>query len=214
MTEAHTDNFNPTAETYKVFNQAYDFFNRELFEGKLPTCLITMQRKSKAKGYFCAERFEAREDQSHYVHEIALNPHCFQGETDEEIISTLVHEMVHLWQQENGKPSRGNYHNSEWADKMEDIGLIPSNTGEEGGSRTGSGMSHYIDPNGRYARLAPAFLEGKKLYYQDRPVIKKQSKSKNKVKYVCPKCSLKAWGKPDIELLCGADRSLLVEASV
>lgn len=203
---------NPTDSTYKTLTEAYDFFNRELFDNKLSACLITMQRKSKAKGFFCAERFETREEQHHFVHEIALNPTYFRDESDEEIISTLVHEMVHLWQQENGKPSRGNYHNSEWADKMEDIGLIPSNTGDEGGSRTGNGMSHYIDPDGRYARLAPAFLEGKKLNYQDRPVMKKQSKSKNKVRYTCPKCLLNAWGKPDIKIICGNDSSLLIAA--
>ena len=41
----------------------------------------------------------------------------------EESMGTLVHEMVHFWQQEFGTPSRRGYHNREWADKMEALGL-------------------------------------------------------------------------------------------
>lgn len=204
---------NPTSETYQTLNSAYDFFNRQLFDSKLPNCLITMQRKGKARGYFCPERFETREEDKHFTHEIALNPAYFNDRTDKDILSTLVHEMVHLWQQENGKPSRGNYHNGEWADRMEDIGLIPSNTGEEGGSRTGTGMSHYIDDDGRYLRLAEAFLEcNPPIQFQDRPEFKSSAKSKkNKVKYSCPVCKLNAWGKSGINLMCGKDREMLIE---
>jgi hypothetical protein len=43
------------------------------------------------------------------------------------------------WQQDRGTPPRRCYHNPEWADKMPDIGLIPSDTGEARGSRTGHG---------------------------------------------------------------------------
>lgn len=206
-------NLSPTSETYTTLNKAYEFFNRELFENKLPTCLITMQRKSKARGYFCPERFESRGDNTHHIHEIALNPTHFLARTDEDIISTLVHEMAHLWQQEFGHPSRGNYHNSEWADKMDEIGLIASNTGEEGGKRTGQAMTHYIDPEGRYARLVPAFMElVKPLAYQDRQFASAAKKAKNKIKYTCPQCRLNAWGKPGANLLCGDDRVKMVTA--
>ena len=32
--------------------------------------------------------------------------------------------MCHQWQQHFGKPSRNGYHNKQWADKMESVGLI------------------------------------------------------------------------------------------
>jgi hypothetical protein len=41
--------------------------------------------------------------------EIALSPGTFAQRTDEEILSTLVHEMVHHWQRHFGKPGRGRY---------------------------------------------------------------------------------------------------------
>ena len=65
--------------------------------------------------------------------EIALNPDTFEDRTDMEILNTLAHEMCHLWQHYFGKPSRGGYHNREWATMMEKIGLMPSSTSEPGG---------------------------------------------------------------------------------
>ena len=47
-------------------------------------------------GYFHLEQFEHR-DGPHAISEIALNPRSF-GRTVEEVLSTLVHEMVHAWQ--------------------------------------------------------------------------------------------------------------------
>ena len=43
--------------TYASLDAAYDHFNRELFGGQLPPCLITMQRHKGAYGYFSGERF-------------------------------------------------------------------------------------------------------------------------------------------------------------
>lgn len=204
----------PTAGVYKTFQEAYDFFNKEFFDSKLPACLITMQRGRKSRGYFCAEQFEARVESAYSVHEIALNPMFFIKRTDEDILSTLLHEMVHLWQEEYGSPPRRNYHNREWAKKMEEIGLVPSNTGEEGGRKTGKqSMTHYINPSGNYCGKVALFLkDGKVIGYQDRPTITiKRSRSKNKVKYSCPTCGLNAWGKEEIQIICGADKAELIQ---
>lgn len=43
-----------------------------------------------------------------------------------------------------GTPSRRSYHNKEWADKMESLGLMPSSTGLPGGNRVGQKMDDYI----------------------------------------------------------------------
>ena len=48
---------NPTAKTYAALNRAFDFFNDRLFGGELPPCLVTLQRKNKAYGYFAGGRF-------------------------------------------------------------------------------------------------------------------------------------------------------------
>ena len=38
----------PTKETYDQFQEAYAYFNRVLFEGQLPNCLITLQRNKRS----------------------------------------------------------------------------------------------------------------------------------------------------------------------
>ena len=40
----------PTRTTYQGLTEAYDFFNERLFAGRLPRCLITMQRQKGAYG--------------------------------------------------------------------------------------------------------------------------------------------------------------------
>ncbi|PZP56177.1 MAG: sprT domain-containing protein, partial [Micavibrio aeruginosavorus] len=100
---------------------AYAYFNESLFAGTLPGCLITMQRKQGAYGFFHGNRFGSR-DRTEITDEIALNPAMFATRDDRAILSTLVHEMAHLWQHHFGKPSGAGYHNREWSAKMVDIG--------------------------------------------------------------------------------------------
>jgi hypothetical protein len=98
-----------TLQEYQGFQRAYDFFNIELFGGSLPQVLVTLQRHANTRGYFSPERFKGRVEKA-AVHELALNPDTFTGRTDEMILSTLVHEMCHVWQETyGGKRSRG-YH--------------------------------------------------------------------------------------------------------
>jgi hypothetical protein len=49
-----------TEHEYRTFQQAYSFFNAELFANSLPDLLVTLQRHAGAKGYFAPERFHGR----------------------------------------------------------------------------------------------------------------------------------------------------------
>lgn len=138
----------PTPEVYEALQVAYDFFNSRLFNGELPPCLMTLQRKKGARGYFSKNRFIRTSGEE--THEIAMNPSYFAILTAMEVLSVLVHEQVHLWQIVKGKPGRNRYHNQEWADKMESLGLMPSATGQPGGPRTGDSMTHYIISDGPF----------------------------------------------------------------
>jgi predicted SprT family Zn-dependent metalloprotease len=168
-----------TPAEYRAFQEAYDFFNAELFAGSLPHVLVTLQRQANAKGYFSPERFVGRTDKT-AAHELAMNPDCFTGRDDEAILSTLAHEMAHVWQQTHGTPPRRSYHDREWAAKMKEIGLQPSTTGEPGGKETGQSVTDYIIPGGAYAK----------------------AKKASKTKFTCPECGQKAWAKPDALLIC------------
>jgi predicted SprT family Zn-dependent metalloprotease len=195
---------NPTRRTYGGLTAAYDFFNVELFGGQLPHCLITMQRHKGAFGYFSGKRFASLDDGT-ITDEIALNPAQFKGRTTMQTLSTLVHEMCHLWQFHLGQPGRTLYHNKQWAVKMREVGLIPTNTGLPGGKETGQRVTHMIEEGGPYAR-AYAKLEatGAAFLYHDRDDEKaRQKKAASKTKYTCPTCQVNAWAKPKTSLVCG-----------
>jgi len=197
---------NPTTQTYTSLTTAYDFFNRELFSGSLPPCLITMQRHRGTFGYFCGERFANTSDPKEITDEIALNPAHFASRKPVEVLSTLAHEMAHLWQHHYGKPSRTRYHNKQWAAKMREIGLIPTATGEPGGKETGQKMTHLIEENGRFASAVQTLLaEHPAILYHDRSVsdAERRKKAASKTKYTCPSCGLNAWAKPEAPLVCG-----------
>lgn len=214
-----------TATEYRTLQEAYDYFNVALFDGSLPQVLITLQRHHRALGYFSARRFQSRSHVRRHVHEVALNPDGFTGNTDEDILSTLAHEMVHVWQLENGHPGRGRYHNREWALKMCCIGLMPSATGRPGGAVTGESMSHYILDVGGFSTACKAFLSKSRLAWESAAVevngtsgddsrgggesrlgddINDPSTGtrQTRTKFTCPNCGLNVWAKPDALVDC------------
>ena len=211
-----------TRREYAAFQEAYDFFNRELFTGcRLPDVLVTLQRHANTKGYFAPDRFRGRVDRDTAAHELALNPDVFTGRSDERILSTLVHGMAHVWQHTHGKVPRRAYHDKQWAEKMEAIGLHPSNTGKPGGKETGQSMTHYILPDGAYARAYRKLAAtGWQLNWQSSQgdVVERKKKQASKTKYTCPACGVNAWAKPDTLLICGecyeqGEEPLVMEAA-
>ena len=193
-----------TVKQYTSLAKAFDYFNEKLFEGKLPEIFITLQRKSKAAGYYNSERYIFRENKK-AIPEIALNPETFVDETDEYILSVLAHEMCHHWQQFFGDPPKRNYHDREWAGKMKEIGLQPSTTREPNGKETGSSMNHYVINGGKFEITCGAFLlDGKKLNLEAIPPSKEQKeRKKTREKFTCPNCMQSAWAKKTAHLACG-----------
>lgn len=145
----------PTLDMYAFVQAAFDHFNNELFNSQLPQPMLSFQREKRVFGYFAASRWQ--DGSGGKVHEIALNPMYFITHKPLELMQTIVHEMCHLWQHEFGTPSRTGYHNKEWADKMEAIGLMPSSTGQPGGKRVGQQMSDYPLPGGRFYQACVSF---------------------------------------------------------
>jgi predicted SprT family Zn-dependent metalloprotease len=199
-----------TGEEYTGFEGAYLWFNQKLFEGMLPPCLITLQRKAKSYGYFANDRFEHRLKARISTDELALNPDTFGGRSDREILSTLVHEMCHCWQRHFGTPSRTGYHNKEWAVKMVEVGLMPSHTGAPAGKKTGQKMSHYIIAGGPFDQAVKELRTKRfRLNWQSLVPERQTSKSRSKTKFTCPACRQNAWAKPESALICGHCEELM-----
>lgn len=200
-----------TVLAYSELQVAYDFFNRELFDGRLPPALITLSRAHKnAKGYYWGERF-ARRDGEEVIDEIALNPSTLTmlDRDDRDILSTLVHEMTHLEQKHFGKAPKGGYHDVAWGKLMDAVGLEPTSTGAAGGKRTGTKVTHMIVDGGRFdVACAKLLKDGFVIPYMDRKFSdaeqeRAKKKTQSKTKFCCPTCDAAAWGKPTLQVVCG-----------
>lgn len=197
-----------TADEYSNFEGAFAFFNQELFNSKLPPCLITLQRKPGSPGYYSPYGFNSRIHQG-YADEIALNPDYFVDHADEEILSVLVHQMVHQYQRVYGTPGRGGYHNREWATLMIERGLIPVSE-KPGGGQTGDKVSHYIKPGGKFQTVYKKLLATDfKLRWAPRDTRRSptdqegDSPGGDRRKFTCPECNQNVWAKPSARIICG-----------
>jgi predicted SprT family Zn-dependent metalloprotease len=190
----------PTREQFAAYEQMFGFFNERLFHGELPPCFLNFSRLKRTRGFFAAKRWEKGSD---IRHEISLNPSTLKSRKPIEVASTLVHEMVHLWQQEFGRPSRTGYHNREWAAKMEEVGLVPTSTGIPGGSKVGQRVTHYIAERGPFQQafhaMPPEFLLP---WACEEPERSRLKLAKNKVRYTCRGCDANVWGKPGLRISC------------
>ncbi|MGL6039325.1 MAG: SprT-like domain-containing protein, partial [Soonwooa sp.] len=146
---------NHTQKIYQFLSQIFDYYNLNLFESKLSSCIISIGAKN-ASGIFYRNKWKDQEGK--IVHEIAINPESNFHAVD--FHQALVHEMCHLWQFEYGmhQPTEG-YHNVEFANKMQLIGLEVSSTGRLGGQRIGFQMSDYIIEDGLFMKAFQKFQE-------------------------------------------------------
>ncbi|HYH64235.1 MAG TPA: SprT-like domain-containing protein [Urbifossiella sp.] len=199
----------PTIEQFRKYQAAYDYFNAKLFGGTLRPCLLVFRDGKKKKnaivlGHFAWDRWTNAAGET--CHEISLNPETLTRPIAE-TFGTLVHEMVHQWQQDHGDPPRSGYHDREWARKMVEVGLVPSDTGAPGGKQTGQRMTHYVDPDGAFLKALEAMPADTALPWTTGglELAKKRApaKAKNKIKYTCPGCEANAWGKPELRIVCG-----------
>lgn len=208
----------PTEIAYRAWQLAFDFFNDRLFGGTLPAPLFTLTRKRNVLGYFCGGAF--RDNQGGVAHEVSMNPAWFEARGDEGAYSTLAHEMAHLWRHEHGKLNRkggkgaGGYHDAVWADQMESIGLMPTDTGRPGGQRTGFAVTHYIIENGQFDVACRELLiagggikyRDARNFYQPQPVergpARPAARKPRFALFACTLCDLEAKSRASALLAC------------
>jgi hypothetical protein len=171
----------------------------------LGRCMITFSRPSgraKALGFFHPDGW-VEQAGGLKLAEIAINPEAMALHGHTEVVQTLCHEKAHQWQEEHGKPSRGGYHNREWARKMERLGLMPSSTGAPGGNKTGPKMGDYLIVGGALAQLV-ADLPGRlRLPFMGLPPEASEPKPKSgPARFVCDGCGGVARAKKTMNLRC------------
>jgi hypothetical protein len=190
---------------YDTLHAAFDFFNDRLFGGVLEPCIIVAHRKRNAHGYFWKDQWVQGDNEDLRLSEIALNPQTM-GRTPREVMSTLVHEMVHHWDaQFNEVPKSG--HGKLWAAKMDEVGLTPTSTGKPGGARTGRKVTHMIVDGGPFDTAFAEFmaLDSTDMGWWSPPQMAgAKKKDLSKVKHTCPCCGFNAWFKLGASAYCGS----------
>jgi len=197
----------PTNAQFAAYRAMWAYFNTVLFGGALGDVILNFSRLARSLGFFAPERWRDVGDQ--VTHEISLNPAHLKRDNAKDAASTLVHEMVHLWRHGQPNPPRNGYHDRQWADKMEALGLMPSSTAAPGGVRVGYRMSHYLIPGCAFEQMPAEChlpwtcgIDDEARGAKKAKKAKKEAARKVKVKYSCPGCELNVWGRGGLRLRC------------
>ena len=118
-------------------NKIFDLLNETFFENELSRPTITIQSTPRAYGHFSL-REDTWVSKLGGTHEINIGAGTLSRPI-EEVVSTLLHEMVHYYNYERGVQdcSRGNtYHNRKFREEAERRGLIVEHSDKYGWSHT------------------------------------------------------------------------------
>ena len=141
-----------TPAEYRAFQDAYDFFNAQLFAGSLPDVLDDVAAPRR--------RPEATFRRSVSPAAVEQTDGARTGDEPGQLSPGAATRKYYRpsrmkWRMSGSRPTARRraaaIMTGEWAAKMKEIGLQPSTTGEPGGKETGQSVTHYIIPGGEYA---------------------------------------------------------------
>lgn len=197
-----TRSLNPTKEHYGEVTALVEWLNRSFYGGKLPLPMITFRTAQKCFGAYAPEKWDHRTGTSRA--EFRLNPLLFKQAPFEMQCMDLLRLMEHLRQ---GKPSRTNYHDRDYAAGMKEHGLQTQRE-DAPEKETGERITLSVIAGGKFEKLVAKKSESFAFSWAIREADasggadgeggeKNESKSGRKFKYVCPVegCATAFWGK-------------------
>jgi hypothetical protein len=190
------------SNTIIELEKAFDFFNKEFYENKLirPVILVQSAKKRNSLGTCsCCPIWENKDDKTKNNYEITISAE-FLNRTLDEILATLLHEMVHLYCSQNEIKDTSNncvYHNKKFKEEAEKRGLIINHKKTIGWSVTKLNEAT-IDLIKKCSINDKVFD-----YYRNSCLGPAKKPSKPMFKYSCPKCGLKISHYKEVKLICG-----------
>ncbi len=190
-------------DIYEFLYKVYDFYNRELFDGKLPYVVITLEMREGVRGYYSSSKFTDRKKD---LGQLCINPYYFTEKNEKRVFSTIVHEMCHIYMKMQGENVVKGYHSKKWAMKMESIGLLPTSDGTKNGKKTGLGMTHLVIKGGLFEEKTRILTGEMGMRFSIFSQKKEESMAAEKkvpgtrVKYECGCSSF--WGKKGMDVTC------------
>lgn len=198
-----------TAELAPIYGElarVYDCLNKDFYEGKLPSAIITLQSQSAGGGhvYGWASKDRWIDIDGNKYYELNISAEYLTRDIYN-LISTLNHEMVHIYCWENDIKDTSNnyrYHNKRFKTEAEKRGLVIEKAPTVGFSVTSPSDTfiEYIDKLDigdvfKVSRFDPSTAADSE---SDKP-----KKRKKRPFYECPECGTTLRGKPGLKILCG-----------
>lgn len=185
------------SETIAALEDIFDKLNAAYFEGKLPKPVITVQTTPKAYGH-CSTKKIWKAGETEGMYEINLGAE-FINRPKEQTCATLLHEMVHLYCNENEIAEtcqKGRYHNKTFKAECEARDL-------EVEYDRANGYSHTIPTEAFKAKLTEAGVDLTVRFARIMPKAKAKAERAKAHAYVCPICGQTVRTTGDLSLICG-----------
>ena len=105
--------------------RAFNWFNARHWNNELPTPIVSFfpqPPNGNRLGHFWANTWREHDREERRDEVIFYADKCLQQGINQ-VLQTLLHEMVHLWQKTKGKPGKDNHHNRAWHAEAKRVGL-------------------------------------------------------------------------------------------
>lgn len=190
---------------YLAINKCIAILNERVFDNKLKNLVFLIQSEKATKkntyGTFCENIWKI--DNNDYC-EISLSAENLQLENPNELLITLVHEMLHYDNYLKGIKDTtrdGRFHNNHFKISGNNIGLIFKDKDPKKGWSEANPDDFLLEifKNCINSSDLDKLLKDAK---RVKPIIKKISK--NYSKYECINCQIMARAKKDVKLICGS----------
>lgn len=211
----------PPVDQAAAIAAAFEHLNKEVFDGKLSMPMLTFTRRQLSTlGYYTPAAWSDGGEKR--LAEISLNANAYNLVDAWEMYGCLAHEMLHHAQHEDaatwGDPGREGYHTKAFMDRAQALGFTVEGKGQRVATTPAEGKIWGALQTMPEEALLP--WEACTLIGDDgtprgegedgepkeeAPTPKpepKQPKRGKRIRYTCPGCGSKVWGKSGLSILC------------
>ena len=199
------------SRTVQMLETIYKTVNDDLFEGKLPMCIITVQTTPGGYGHSSRSKIWNSANEDRY--ELNIDTETLSLPI-EETLDTMIHEMIHLYCRENNiqETSRGGYyHNAKFKELAIGKHLQVEQTGKYGWNTvakdnvwlTEYALSRGFDDFKISKRGATKVISGSATGIKFPTEDQEGPKQSSTRKYQCPKCKNSVRATKDLFIICG-----------
>jgi predicted SprT family Zn-dependent metalloprotease len=204
----------PTIELAASLQRFYDYFNKELIQKQLgnplPQVLITTGKGGRSSGHFITGKWKVASGSSEALPEINLASEWLVTDAVnsslETVMQTLVHEMVHFYDHQWGRPGKHGYHSDSWFRFMKQVGLQPVH---KPGNRFKVGDK--VIPDGAFEVAYKALPKDMVIPFENNYAVQpavsgvgvKVTLQGKKFKYTCPMCGSNCQAANGRKFICG-----------